>query len=91
QKRVGVYFKVQNDQDGLSIFESMSDYIDEMKTEFGPDVNWNWDALGDISIRYQCEDVFSENNREEIKDFFKFWLNKFVNVIRPRMKKLSID
>jgi len=34
------------------------------------------------------DDVYSRENREKIKDFFKIWINKFVNALRPRMKEI---
>ncbi len=89
QKRVGVYFRVQNDQDGKRIFEELSVFKDEMKKEFGNDAIWSWDDTGYVSTIFPCEDIFDDSKREEIKDFFKTWLNTFVNVLRPRMKKID--
>ncbi|SNS80426.1 protein of unknown function [Ekhidna lutea] len=89
QKRVGVYFRVQNDHDGKRIFEELSTFKDEMKEEFGNDAIWSWDDNGNVSTRFPCDDIFDDSKREEIKDFFKTWLNTFVNVLRPRMKKIS--
>lgn len=89
QKRVGVYFRVQNDQDGHEIFDGLNEYLDDMKTEFGDEVIWNWEYSGDISIRYYCEDIFADENRDKLKEFFKTWLNLFVNVLRPRMKRIG--
>lgn len=88
QKRVGVYFRVQNDPDGKSIFEALSAFKSEMQEEFGKDAIWNWDENGFVSTRFPCEDVFDDSLREEIKDFFKTWLNTFVNVLRPRIKNI---
>ena len=90
QKRVGVYFRVQNDQEGNEILQTLSEDIDSIRQEFGDDVIWSWDDSGDISVRLSCDDVFDEGNREEIKTFFKNWLNTFVNVLRPRMRKTSV-
>lgn len=88
-KRVGVYFRVANDQEGKRILEALSSFKDEMRDEFGTEVIWDWDDLGSISTRFACDDIFDNSNREEIKDFFKTWLNTFVNVTRPRMKKIG--
>lgn len=87
KKRVGVYFRVQNDQEGNEIFNALDDDKKQIKEELGEEVIWTWDDSGDVSVRLPCDDIFAESNREEIKEFFKTWLNQFVNVIRPRMKK----
>jgi hypothetical protein len=35
------------------------------------------------------EDVYANENREKIKEFFRNWINQFVNVIRPRLKNFK--
>jgi hypothetical protein len=50
---------------------------------------WSWDESGDVAVRFPCEDIFDNANREGIKDFFTTWLNNLVNVLRPRMKKIT--
>jgi hypothetical protein len=89
QKRVGVYFRVQNDQEGNRIWEELDQDKDAIRNELGEEIMWNWEENGDISLRLYCEDVLANANRETIKDFFKTWLNNFVNVLRPRMKKIT--
>lgn len=86
-KRVGVYFRVQNDQEGNEIFAALDDDKELIRQELGDGIIWSWDNSGDVGVRLSCQDIFAEENREEIKEFFKMWLNTFVNVIRPRMKK----
>ncbi|GAA0892742.1 hypothetical protein GCM10009122_24210 [Fulvivirga kasyanovii] len=90
QKRVGVYFRVQNDQEGNEILKALSEDRDSIRQELGNEVMWSWDDSGDVGVRLLCDDVFAEENREDIKEFFKTWLNTFVNVIRPRIKKISV-
>lgn len=89
QKRVGVYFRVQNDQEGNEILKSLDADRDSIRQELGNEVIWSWDDSGDVSVRLFCDDIFADKNREDIKTFFKNWLNTFVNVIRPRIKKIS--
>lgn len=89
QKRVGVYFRTQNDQQGSEILEFLKDYTEEIAVELGDEVKWALEDSGYVFIRMPCEDVFLAEYREEIKDFFKHWLNKFVNVFRPRLKRLN--
>lgn len=87
QKRVGVYFRAQNDQEGNEIFAALNEDKELIRQELGGNVLWNWEDSGDVGVRFLCNDVFAEENREDIKDFFKISLNAFVNVFRPRLKK----
>lgn len=50
---------------------------------------WNWDESGELRVRLFSDDVFAEEGREDIKEFFKTWLITLVNVLRPRMKKIT--
>ncbi len=86
QKRVGVYFRCQNDTEGNRIYRALSEDKDMIRKELGEDVIWSWDEGDAAGVRLSCEDVFNPKNREQIKSFFKDWLNIFVNVMRPRMK-----
>lgn len=88
-KRVGVYFRCATDQEGKRILEALDEDNELIKQELGDEVIWSWDDSGDVGVRLACEDVFADKNREEIKDFFKTWLNTFVNVFRPRFRKLK--
>jgi len=87
QKRIGVYFRCQNNPEGKKIFTSLSEDKDKIREELGSDVIWSWKVDDGPGIRFACDDVFDPKNRPIIKNFFKEWLNTFVNVIRPRMKE----
>lgn len=87
QKRIGVYFRLQNDQEGREILATLDEDKEQIKQELGDELLWSWNDSGDVGVRLLCNDVFAPENREEIKDFFKTWLNTFVNVFRPRLKK----
>ena len=89
QNRVGVYFRIQNDQEGKEIFNFLDNYKDQIRAELSDDVIWDWEIGDEFGVRLSCEDVFLPSNRKEIKDFFKYWLNHFVNVIRPKIKKMD--
>lgn len=88
-KRVGVYLRAQNDQEGHDIIERLTPFIDQIREELGEEIIGSWGATGDIGVRMPCDDIFAEENREAIKDFFKHWLNAFVNALRPRLKKID--
>ena len=91
QKRVGVYFNCQNDSEGQKIYNILGVDKDRIIEELGDNVIWKWDEEDAVSIRLSCDDVFDTKNRHEIKNFFKVWLNTFINVIRPRIKEIEKD
>ena len=87
QKRVGVYFRAQNDSEGNEILNNLEEYKDDIRNELGDEAIWNWEESGAIGVRKYCEDVFAEKNRHELKEFYKYWINAFVNAIRPRLRR----
>ena len=90
-KRIGVYFRCQNDQNGISFAESLFTYKDEIKAELSSDVIYTWEAnpIDGFGVRLSLEDVYADENRQIIKDFFANWINQFVNVLRPRIKEIE--
>lgn len=88
QKRIGVYFRCQNDQEGQEIYNTLSEDKEGIKEELGSEILWHWEIGDAAGVRLSCEDVFDPKNREIIKGFFKEWLNTFVNAFRPRMRDL---
>jgi len=87
-KRVGVYFRCANNQTGHIIAEKIFDHKPEIMLELGNELIWGWDSpnIDGFGVRFQVEDVYDEDNKESIKDFFKTWLNDFTNTIRPILK-----
>jgi hypothetical protein len=88
QKRIGVYFRCQNDPEGQKIYSTLNEDKEGIREELGNEVIWNWEEGDGAGVRLACDDVFDPKKRPMIKDFFKEWLNTFVNVFRPRMKEL---
>lgn len=86
-KRVGVYVRCSNTQRGREIAQELDADHEKIIEELGGDVIW---AMGeesrDTGVRFSCDDVFDPANREQIKDFFADWMNRLVNVFRPRLK-----
>jgi len=89
-KRVGVYFAILKGEEGETMFSALSDYEESIKQELGENIKWNWNDEKTISIHLPCDDVFASENRDEIKKFFNSWLNTFVNVMRPKLKKIIL-
>ena len=90
--RVGVYFRTGNNNSGKEIMNFLySRFGEDIEKELGDKIIWHWknELLEGFSIRMSINDVYASENREKIKDFFKIWINKFVNVIRPRIKKID--
>ena len=86
KKRVGVYFRCQNDSEGKKVYQTLSVNKDKIREELGDRIIWTWEENDSAGVRLACADVFDSKNRDMIKEFFKDWLNTFINVIRPRMK-----
>ena len=84
KEEVGVYFQYNKDQTGNQIYEKVFSHKEEIESELGKEFNWSRDHMG---VQLKITDVYSEANREEIKDYFKKWLNAFVNVLRPIIKE----
>lgn len=89
KKLVGVYFRVGNDQEGRDIFKMLDYQKEEIRRELGDDILWTWEESNDVGVRFYCNDVFANENRIVIIEFFNYWLNIFVNVFRPRIKSIS--
>ena len=89
-KNIGVYFRTRNDQIGNKISEHLEPFKQEMIAELGENVQWQNDGNYQPIIRMHCDDIFDKANREKIMEFFKTWLNNFVNTFRPRLKKIEM-
>ena len=88
QKRVGVYFRVAGEPEGQKIWEALCEDQQAIEHELGEEVLFNWQPGGDISVRMPCDDIFDPIQHAEIKAFFVTWVNHFVNVIRPRLRRI---
>ena len=91
KKRVGVYFKFRENPLGMYQKEQLHEYKDDIKTELGEDVIWNWDNSKSegFEVRLNIENVYSAENKIEIIEFFNKWTNIFVNVMRPKLKSIQ--
>ena len=91
KKIVGVYFKFHSNQKGLSQKEQLGEYKDQIKDELGDNFFWNWDSsqTDGFGVRLNIEDIYDEKHRKEIMNFFALWSNRFVNIMRPKLKQLE--
>lgn len=91
KKRVGVYFKFRDSPLGMYQKEQLHEYKDDIKTELGDDVIWNWDngKSEGFEVRLNIGNVYSTENKIEIIEFFNKWTNIFVNVMRPKLKSIQ--
>lgn len=89
--RVGVYYRFGNSQKAIELKEQLSIYREEIKKELGDEIIWSWDdtTSDGFGVRLELNNVYSDANREEIKVFFNHWLNKIVNVMRPKLKEVN--
>jgi len=89
--RVGVYYRFHSNQNGQMIKEQLSPYLSEIRNELSEEVNWYWDdSLNSaFGIVLPINDVYDQKNKIKIVGFFNLWTNKFVNVVRPRLKQIE--
>lgn len=90
KKRIGVYFKFLNGLKGLNQKELLYPYKEDIKKELGSEVVWTWDQgkYDGFHVFMKVDNIYSVDKRNIIIDFFNNWSNKFVNVVRPRLKKI---
>ncbi len=90
-KRIGVYYRFHRTQSSQNIKEFLSEFTEEIKNELGGQIIWNWEQsdMKAFSVMLPITDVYDSKNRQQIIDFFNLWINKFVNVIRPRLKQIE--
>lgn len=87
-KRIGVYFRCGNTQLGRDIAQTLDEDHDAILSELDGNILWNMaEEGGGAGVRLPCDNVFDPKNRKQIKKFFATWINRFVNVFRPRLKK----
>ena len=87
--RVGVYFRFHSNQNGVSQKERLDEFKEDIKEELGDEVLWYWNdsPTHAFGARLHLDDVYDKGYRQTITEFFSFWMNKFVNVIRPRLNQ----
>ena len=88
QGRVGVYFRTQKDSEGQLIWDALNFDETFLEEAFSEEVALHWKSTGSLAVRHACADFNDEANQQAIRDFFQRWLNTFVNVLRPRIKKI---
>ena len=88
---VGVYFRFSKNQKGQYLKKGLEVFKQEIRDELGESITWRWDdTLEDsFSINLSIENIYEIDDMNEIYSFFAEWLNKFVNAIRPKLKKIE--
>ena len=90
--RIDVYFRCSKDQIGREIAQQLHSDQAGIIEELGSNIIWNMDEEGGgAGVRFPCGDVFLSKNRLQIKEYFAECTNKFVNVFRPRLKRIVAD
>ena len=68
----------------------LEDDSEAILSELGAGVLWDMSEVGGgTGVRLPCDDIFLSENRKKIKAFFAEWINRFVNVFRPRLKRIE--
>lgn len=57
----------------------------------GEKVVWTWEDAPTygFDVGLPISDIYDKNNHPQMIDFFSYWLNEFVNIIKPRLKMLK--
>lgn len=90
-KRVGVYFRFHSNQMGQLQKEELNEYKEDIRRELGDKVIWAWENgnTDGFGVRMNIEDVYDSKNKKPIMNFFAKWSNKFVNIMRPKLKQIE--
>lgn len=87
--RVGVYLGASNNKEGRKILEEVTQDKEALFDELAIEIPDNYNLKRVDIAEYHCSDPLNQKKREQLKEFFKFWLNRFVNAYRPRLKELG--
>jgi len=83
KQEIGVYFKTKNDIEGREILAHINENITDILKELNENNEDQTKDLNFYSIRKKNNNLFEEHNRNDIKEFFKTTLNRYINVFRP--------
>lgn len=92
RSRIGVYFRFADNVVAIQQKEELEKFKELIQEELGSEVKWNWDnrQIDGFSVSAHFDDVYSFENRAEMLSFFLNWSNKFVNVLRPKLKEYTV-
>lgn len=89
---VGVFLTFRKGDYSNIAYEKLLADKDEINNDLDIDVEWS--SMGGknrIFISKNFDDLFSQENRGEIKQFFADTVNRFVNSFRPRLQRIVDD
>lgn len=92
---VGVYLRFASGDLGKRLFESLKEGKEAIEEEIALPMNWRAEPLANklLSISsyqsYGKGEAKNPENRKEILEFLADAINRYVNVFRPRLKRLS--
>lgn len=91
KNQVGAFLTFDRGNVAQSIYESLEEQKEEIESEFGEKLDWQFEGDGkySISARKQFIDVRSDEERQAIKNYLGDIVNRMVNVFRPRLAKIS--
>ncbi|MEZ5535984.1 MAG: DUF4268 domain-containing protein [Thiolinea sp.] len=91
-QEVGVFLRFRKGEFAELAYHKLLQDQAEIDAELGIDVEWSSvNGKNSITAVKYYNDLFSPENREDIKAFFSDTVNRFVNVFRPRLQRIVDD
>jgi len=91
-REVGVFLTFARGALADTLYQGLTEQRAEIGAELGFDVQWEAnDGKYTITCRRAFSDLRDPANREQIKNFLREAINRYVNVFRPRLEKLAED
>jgi hypothetical protein len=91
-RSVGVYLTFTKGTFGDRAYAELYADRTAIEDEMGRELDWeSVDGKHVIAIRREFDDIWASTNREAIKTFLAETANRFVNVFRPRLKRLTAE
>lgn len=92
KKQVGVYFRFLRDAYGDTAYKILIEDREAIEAEMQMKIDW-WGPTGKpgLATAITYDSLESEETRAQISQFFATTINRFVNVLRPRLTRIARD
>jgi hypothetical protein len=92
ERRVGAYLTFTKGTFGDRAYTELHGDRTEIEEEFGRQLEWESEGgKHKIALRTEFDDLWANTNRVALKAFFADTANRFVNVFRPRLRRIAAD
>lgn len=92
RSEVNVFLRFRKGDLSELLYERLLSEKEKINSDLGIQVEWHSkDGKNTITIRKRFADLFSGENKKEIKHFFSDSVNRFVNAFRHRLERIIND